>query len=826
MSDDLHNHLHNHLHTELQAHATSLRGLARDLLHDSHAAEDVTQQTLTKAWTSRKELQPGPMGGWLQRVMTNFTRQWRRGERRRMARETRHMIEQGAENQPSPAETLARREALQSVSNAVLQLDEPYQTAVFLRYFEDLPPRVIAQRTMSNVATVKSRIARGLAMLRQRLSQTQGDRDWRAGLAATLGLPIGTALVPLTAGFLLMKASMKVTVAAAALCISGLYFYGGDDPQPPATTDVPTKEAVVVEASGASSDAAVAKIDRAPASSYAFEESQLSHPFLLELTVHVVDEHGIPVSGFTPELAPPGGTLRNAAEATDKTGMVVIRWPARQANVTIEVLDPRRHRRLVKLRHGVPNHITFVGASRMGPTVRMVRGRFLASEISYKLHNQRLAGNVTSHKLNAGLHPHAVFSESGLVPVVKQRETYDSKDEEIFVSAAVAATSFGNFNIRSITTQLKELSGDLKGIKVTVPDYCSIEGFVYGEDGKPKRGVPVVILGTSPQPLHRGKTDQEGAFQFNKLLANTYEVRAGGTELGLAKVSIRVDKGNYTQSLNLQREACIRGTLLDDASKPMGNATIEWLSDDGQWADRTTTRDDGTFVLANLPSNSGSLYAWHKDGQKHFPIAHMTGIRPDSGEISVTCEQSNTGTIRLQPSASPSCKLGNLRLRVRHVDTGFSRGVRVPQVTQKSTDAKGIERQASVTLPNGQWQQSGLPAGFYEVEMWLAGCGPKNLGRHWVDGNTDTDLGMVSLATPGLVHFSVPDSKTPDDLKVEISSLRKPFDVRIESLHTLVNDVQLAAGNYLLATQRGEQPPQFQTFEVRSDQTTTLRVTW
>ncbi|MGK0521170.1 MAG: DNA-directed RNA polymerase specialized sigma24 family protein, partial [Planctomycetota bacterium] len=53
------------LHSELQAHATSLRGLARDLLHDKHAAEDVTQQTLTKAWTSRNELQPGPMGGWL-----------------------------------------------------------------------------------------------------------------------------------------------------------------------------------------------------------------------------------------------------------------------------------------------------------------------------------------------------------------------------------------------------------------------------------------------------------------------------------------------------------------------------------------------------------------------------------------------------------------------------------------------------------------------------------------------------------------------------------------------------------------------------------------
>lgn len=85
---------------------------------------------------------------------------------------------------------------------------------------------------------------------------------------------------------------------------------------------------------------------------------------------------------------------------------------------------------------------------------------------------------------------------------------------------------------------------------------------------------------------------------------------------------------------------------------------------------------------------------------------------------------------------------------------------------------------------------------------------------------------MASLPAPGLVHFQVPDSKTPADLKVEISALRKPFDVRIESLHKLVNDVQLATGRNVLATQRGKQPPQFQMFEMRSGQTTTLRIAW
>lgn len=36
----------------------------------------------------------------------------------------------------------------------------------------------------------------------------------------------------------------------------------------------------------------------------------------------------------------------------------------------------------------------------------------------------------------------------------------------------------------------------------------------------------------------------------------------------------------------------------------------------------------------------------------------------------------------------------------------------------------------------------------------------------------------------------------------------------------------LAEGNYLLATQRGKEPPRFQTFAVKSDATTALQVTW
>ena len=54
------------LDAELHRHAGALRSLARDLLRDRHAAEDITQETLHAALV-HQDLRPGPLGGWLQR---------------------------------------------------------------------------------------------------------------------------------------------------------------------------------------------------------------------------------------------------------------------------------------------------------------------------------------------------------------------------------------------------------------------------------------------------------------------------------------------------------------------------------------------------------------------------------------------------------------------------------------------------------------------------------------------------------------------------------------------------------------------------------------
>ncbi|MCK5944037.1 MAG: sigma-70 family RNA polymerase sigma factor, partial [Planctomycetes bacterium] len=400
---------------ELQRHAASVRSLARDLLRDAHAAEDVTQQTLTKAWAVRRQLEPGPLGGWLRRTVTNFTRQWRRGERRRTAREEAHRERSPVDAPPTPAEVLARRETLRKVTDAVLGLDEPYQTVVFLRYFEDLPPRAIARRTNTNVATVKSQLARGLALLRSRLG-SDPDTDWRPALAGAFGIPLGSALIPVTTGVLLMKTSVKVAAAAVVLCVGGLMFYDGSEPAPPPVRT----DARADDPSGAMAQTLDGErpedLRRTALSDEVRDEAWLTHPYEVELHVHCVDSLGVPVKNHQPRLSPPNGELLYA-EATDEHGVSVVRWRTRQPLVEVEVLDPRRHRRRIALEHGKPAHITLVQDQRAGEFIVYAADGASPRAIRSLSSVLFVPGSDGGPSMGLGLHPHAIFAEQGIVAI-------------------------------------------------------------------------------------------------------------------------------------------------------------------------------------------------------------------------------------------------------------------------------------------------------------------------------------------------------------------------------------------------------------------------
>ena len=124
----------------LLLHSGWMRALAFELLGDFQAAEDVVQESWMAALDRRPhELRNLP--GWLAGVVRHLSLRQGRGEARRRRRE------RGAargEVQPGAAEALESFAVQRALVEAVMELASPDREIVVLRYFEELPPRVVA----------------------------------------------------------------------------------------------------------------------------------------------------------------------------------------------------------------------------------------------------------------------------------------------------------------------------------------------------------------------------------------------------------------------------------------------------------------------------------------------------------------------------------------------------------------------------------------------------------------------------------------------------------------------------------------------------------
>ncbi|MCP3915783.1 MAG: sigma-70 family RNA polymerase sigma factor [bacterium] len=209
--------------------SAALRALARRLLADEHAAEDAVQETWLRALTR------GPGGGerlgrWLETVLRNVVRDGHRVGGRRKAREAAAARDEAL---PSGTEIVERMEALQRLAAAVAALPEPYRTVVHLRYFEGQPPAALARRLDVPVETVRTRLKRGLALLRARMDDDCGGRRaWAAALVPVAQHATSSATVIPWVGGLVLGAKLKTTIALAVALTGTLAFVASRDSDP------------------------------------------------------------------------------------------------------------------------------------------------------------------------------------------------------------------------------------------------------------------------------------------------------------------------------------------------------------------------------------------------------------------------------------------------------------------------------------------------------------------------------------------------------------------------------------------------------------------
>lgn len=250
---------------DLASYDAFVSRLAASLVADPGAADDAAQEARFAFWRAADGEAIQNARGLLRRMVGRFASNRRREEARRAARERN-----AARPEAGPTDhVVEREEARARLWAAVEALDEPLRRAVHLRWFDGRPPREVARTLGVPVETVKTRLKRAQARLRESLEREYGGRDaWIAAMTPLARGGVGSAGAGLGAGVggLIVATKLKwIGVAAAAIAAAWL---GARDGMTGASA---TKQAV-----GATSVAAAGVDGRAAAARGADDERSAS----------------------------------------------------------------------------------------------------------------------------------------------------------------------------------------------------------------------------------------------------------------------------------------------------------------------------------------------------------------------------------------------------------------------------------------------------------------------------------------------------------------------------------------------------------------------
>jgi RNA polymerase sigma factor (sigma-70 family) len=160
----------------VRRHARAAMRTAR-LLGAGSDAEDVVQEALVKAYRSLGSFRADrPFRPWLLRIVANEARNAHRSAVRRAGREERQARDLWAELL-DPAAAVVDREDQARLLAAVAGLPEKHRRVVACRYLLELDEADTAVVLGLPRGTVKSRLSRGLARLREDLATTTEEVD-------------------------------------------------------------------------------------------------------------------------------------------------------------------------------------------------------------------------------------------------------------------------------------------------------------------------------------------------------------------------------------------------------------------------------------------------------------------------------------------------------------------------------------------------------------------------------------------------------------------------------------------------------------------------
>jgi RNA polymerase sigma-70 factor, ECF subfamily len=166
-------------------HLDAAYNLARWLVKDEHAAEDVVQDAYLRAFRYFDSFHGMDARPWLLGIVRNSCYSWLETAKRSKGQvefdEEREMDE-SADTATTPGraenpETLLMRKAEKAELNAAIRsLPTTFREVLILREIEEMPYDTIAAAMQIPIGTVMSRLSRARSLLRAALETTMGKR--------------------------------------------------------------------------------------------------------------------------------------------------------------------------------------------------------------------------------------------------------------------------------------------------------------------------------------------------------------------------------------------------------------------------------------------------------------------------------------------------------------------------------------------------------------------------------------------------------------------------------------------------------------------------
>jgi RNA polymerase sigma-70 factor (ECF subfamily) len=151
------------------------------ILGDSDAAADATQEAFLSAFKALRDFRGGSFKAWLLRIVTNACYDHLRYKQRRPSTPLEELLDEEADAEPSffvdqaegPENHALRQELGRLIQRAILTLPPDQRTTLVLSDVQGLSYDEIAEVTQTNLGTVKSRLSRARARLRDYLLTQQ-----------------------------------------------------------------------------------------------------------------------------------------------------------------------------------------------------------------------------------------------------------------------------------------------------------------------------------------------------------------------------------------------------------------------------------------------------------------------------------------------------------------------------------------------------------------------------------------------------------------------------------------------------------------------------